>query len=259
MAFSRPLLLAAALALECGSAAAWTPRTRAQMVEEAVRLMPASLRLALEHRREPLLRGMLLPMTGEDGPTHRPPWHGGTLDAEIPARAAALARSVESAAPFDEVARSFGALAHFVADAGFPPGASGAEGARRYSDFAAFCESRRPRIPLVFYGHDDADLARGDFGAFARRVLDRARKEFPNLERAYAAAGTPPDPAAFDDRSVPFAVASLSYSQTVTDIVRAWLAAWQAAHGDVGRTPYREPQAAPREGKNDEPQGRNPR
>ncbi len=256
MASFRPIALAVLLSLAAAPARAWTPRTRVQMVDEAVRLLPASLRLAIEHRREPLLRGMLEPMTGEDGPGHRPPWQGGTLDAEIAERAAALVRSVESAAPFDEVARSFGALAHFVADAGYPPGAAGAGGAARYADFASFCESRRPRFPLVFYGYDDPDLARGDFRGFARRVLERARKEFPSLERAYAAAGTPPDPAAFDDRSVPFAVASLSYSNAVTDIAKAWLAAWQAAHGDVGRTPYRAPRAvSPEDRKKEE---RNP-
>ena len=48
-------------------------------------------------------------------------------------------------------------------------------------------------------------------------------------------------PSAFDDRSVPFAIGSLSYSRTVTYIVRAWLAAWDGAHGDLGRTPYMRP------------------
>jgi len=252
MASFRPIAFAVLLALVAAPARAWTPRTRVQMVDEAVRLLPASLRLAIEHRREPLLRGMLEPMTGEDGPSHRPPWQGGTLDAEIAERAEALVRSVESAAPFDEIAGAFGTLAHFVADAGYPPGAAGADGAARYTDFGSFCESRRPRFPLVFYGYDDRDLALGDFRGFGRRVLERARKEFPSLERAYSTAGTPPDPAAFDDRSVPFAVASLSYSNTVTDIARAWLAAWQAAHGDTGRTPYRGPRTAPREDKRKE-------
>ncbi len=208
------------------------------MADDAVRLMPASLRLALEHHREALLRGLLEPMTDEDAPGHLPPWSGGKLDESVESSARNLIRLVDSSAPFGDVVRSFGTLAHFVADAGFPPGAAGRAGAVRYADFAAFCESRRERIPLVFYGHEDADLDRGDFRAFARREMERARSEYANVARAYETAGTPPDPSAFDDRSVPFAVASLSYSRTVTCIVRAWIAAWKLSHGDTSRTPY---------------------
>jgi hypothetical protein len=91
---------------------------------------------------------------------------------------------------------------------------------------------------VVFYGHDSAELASGDFRAYALSVMKRARGEDRQLARAYAAAGDPPNPAAFDDRSVPFAVGSLSYSRTFTDIVRVWLAAWEHASGDMGRTPY---------------------
>ena len=40
---------------------------------------------------------------------------------------------------------------------------------------------------------------------------------------------------------------SLAYSRTVTLVVRAWLAAWRQAGGDVGRTPYLE-KPAPRAG-----------
>lgn len=219
-------------------AVAWTAPSRVRMVDEAVKMMPASLRLALEHYREPLVRGMLDSMTAEDDPHHLPADAGGTLDREIERRAKSVIDAVETAASFAEVARAFGTLAHFVADAGFPPGAAGKDGARIYRPFASFCESRRERFPLVFYGHPDADLARDDFAAFARRVIAASRAEFLPLARAYAEDAKAPDPAAFDDRSVPFAVASLAYSRSVTDIVRAWIAAWRLANGDLRRTPY---------------------
>jgi len=222
-------------------ARSWKPETRVRMVDEAVRLMPASLRLALEHHRKALLGGALEPMTGEGGPAHLPPWQEGTLDSQVAVSALGLVASVENAAPFREVARGFGELAHYVADAGFPPGASGQAGLGRYEDFAAFCESRIERFPLVFYGHQELEPGDDAFNTFTLRILNRARAEDTELARAYAQAGDPPDPAAFDDRSVPFAVASLSYSHSVTDIVRAWLAAWKQAHGDTGRTPYTKP------------------
>ncbi len=240
---SRPTLLAAALAaaaLAAGPAAAWTPRTRARMVDEAVTLLPASLRLALEHHRDPLLRGALEGMAHEDAPSHRPAAAGGSLENEIAHRSDALVRAIRTSRSFDDIARAFGELAHAVQDAGFPPNGS-PEGGPHYRHFSDFVESRSEKIPLVFYGHGDEDLARGDAAAFARRMVADAREQDGRLARVYAVAGDPPDPAAFDDRSIPFAIASLSYSRTVTDVVRAWLSAWERAHGDLHRTPYREP------------------
>lgn len=238
-------VLGAVLLAALGPAAAWTPRTRVHMTDEAVRLMPASLRLALVAQRERLLRGMLEPMRGEDDPGHRPPWAAGTLDREIEARAAELRETLSRQTPFGELAERFGALAHYVLDAGFPPGMTDGDGDGRYAHFADFCESRSERFPLVFYGHDDDDLARADYRAFALDSMQRARREDAELSRAYAAAGSPPDPAAFDDRSIPFAVGSLSYSHTVNEVVRVWLAVWESAGGDVGRTPYRKIAPAP--------------
>ncbi len=231
--------LAAATFLSLAPAAAWAPETRASFVDEAVRLMPASLSKALEHHRRPLLRGMLSPMTGEDGAQHRPPWAEGTLDAQIEAEVAALAAAVERAAPFEEIAERFGALAHYVADAGFPPGVTDGDGATHYEHFKAFCHARSERFPVVFYGHEDAQLAARDYRGYAASVMRRAMLDDRTLSRTYAEAGDPPHPSAFDDRSVPFAVASLSYSHTFTDIVRVWIAAWDQVGGDMARTPYR--------------------
>jgi hypothetical protein len=208
------------------------------MVDDAVKLMPPSLRSVLEKRRDDVRRGMLLPMTAEDAPAHRPPWDGGTVAASVDAAARDLVSGAETRVSFHDVARRFGVLAHYVADAGFPPAAAGAPGAARYAHFAALCETRRPRFPFVYYPRDDAALAQGDFTAFTLEVLGRARGDDANLSRAYADAPNWTDPAAFDDRSVPFAIASLSYSRSVSDIVQAWLAAWRLCHGDLAGTPY---------------------
>ena len=75
--------------------------------------------------------------------------------------------------------------------------------------------------------------------------MDHARVEDSQLSRAYAKAGDTPGFEVFDDRSIPFAVGSLSYSHCVTDIVRSWLAVWRLAGGDMGHTPYLEPATEP--------------
>lgn len=232
------LPLVALLVFPFEHASAWTGPTRVRMVDDAIKLLPPTLRQVLEKRRKELLKGMLDPMTREDAGAHRPPWDRGTLDRSVDEASKALVASVGKES-FREVARRFGTLAHFVADAGFPPGAGGSGDERRYAHFGAFCQSRRDRFPLVFYGHDGAALARRDPRGFTVSVLERARGEDRTLAQAYAAASSWDDPVAFDDRSVPFAIASLAYSHTVTDIVQSWLAAWELSHGDMGGTPYR--------------------
>lgn len=234
-------LLPALLALAPAAAWSWAPETRGRMVEEATRLVPGSLRIALEGHREQLLRGALGPLVYEKDSRHQPPWSGGSLEQKIEEEAQALSRALSAETPFGEVAERFGALAHYISDARFAPGASAGNGAKRYAHFAAFCESRRERFPLVFYGHGDEDLARGDWRGFALKIMRRASADDRDLERIYNVAGDPPARSAFDDRSVPFAVCSLNYSRSITDIVRAWLAVWSQAGGDMGQLPYASP------------------
>ncbi len=225
----RPASLFLSLTLSMSVAGAWSPTTRARQIDDAVRLMPAGLRLALERHRESLLRGAIEPLI-------EPP------ASDIEQLARELTATLTEPRPFPEAARAFGRLAYAIANAGFPPLATPPVDPARLDHFAAFCESRRDRFPLVFYGHDAPDLARGDWPAFARAILARSAGEDVDLARAYAAAAVDPDPTgAFDDRSVPFAIGSLAYSHTVTDIVRGWLGAWSTAGGDLSRTPYLRP------------------
>ena len=224
----------------CGAcvspALAWSPASRVQMLDQALRLLPESLRSALQGYHEELRRGMLEPMLDEDGPAHRAPWDDGHLDSTVDAEIEALVSALRKGSDFDEISRRFGRVAHFVLDAGFPP-AMGDDGSARYAHFGGYCEAKLSKFPLVFYGHDDES----DTVVYRDRALQtmsRARDDDRLLARAYAAAGDPPDPAHFGDRSVPFAVGSLSYSHGVTNIVRMWLGAWRQAGGDMGRTPF---------------------
>jgi len=237
----RRLLLPLALLLTFSAAtpaSAWSAKTRIQMVDEAIRLMPKSLRLVLEAQREAVRRGVLTPMVHEDSAGHHPPWAGGELDASIEAEAQELASLLAERTPFRELAIHFGQLAHYIQDSGFPPAMATPVDGSRLLHFTEFCESRAHRFPLVFYGHDAQALSAPDYREFGLSIMQRARDEDPALARAYAAAGDPPAASFFDDRSIPFAVGSLSYSHSVTDIVRAWLDIWHRAGGDTGRTPY---------------------
>ena len=208
------------------------------MTDDALLMMPQTLRMLLERHRGELRRGALEPLTSEGSAPHVAPWLGGSLIEEIERRSDLVIESVRAQKPFREVAARFGALAHFVADAGFPPAAGAAEGVDHLDHFAALVEERREKFPFVFYGHGETALDRGDLPGSVAAILERARSQNRDLLRAYREAGDVPAEWAFDDRSVPFAIASLSYSRTTTDIVRIWLETWKRAGGDLGRTPY---------------------
>lgn len=222
----------------CTDLAAWAPETRIRMVRDALNMMPRSLRSVLGGHEKSIMRGALTPLTEEGTPPHLPPALQGTLPDEISRRSAALVAAVDEREPFSEIAERFGALSHFVADAGYPPSGGGAEGAIRYDHFAGFVNSRLEKIPFVFYGHDRGALQEDEIREFALGIIERAARQDSELARSYGPDGADGTPGAFDDRSVPFAIASLAYSRTVTDIVRAWLSAWERARGDLGRTPY---------------------
>jgi hypothetical protein len=84
LALALALVLVAIAAAPC--AEAFPPETRLRIVDEAIRLMPASLRLALENHREEVRRGALEPLAEEDGPEHRPPRDAGASIVRSPRR-----------------------------------------------------------------------------------------------------------------------------------------------------------------------------
>src|SRR5678815_590829 len=130
-------VLALCAAVASPPARAWTAATRVVMIDDAVKLMPPSLRKVLEKRRNDVRRGMLEPMTQEDALAHRPPSDGGTVESSVDGAARDLVSGATTRVSFNDVARRFGVLAHFVADAGFPPAAAGSDGSSRYAHFAA--------------------------------------------------------------------------------------------------------------------------
>ena len=226
------------LILASWPAAAWVPESRVRMIDEAVRFMPPSLRIALEGHRKELLRGVLEPMKTEDAPEHKAPAMGGTLDKAVADEAGRLSEILSGKTKFPKIAEQFGRLAHYVLDTGFPPGVT-TEGDGRYHHFGKFCDSRRERFPLVFYGHDNERLADGDYRAYALEVIERSTQNDRQLAEIYARDAGHSHTSNFDDRSVPFAVGSIAYSRSINDIVRVWLSVWEQAGGDVGRTPYK--------------------
>jgi hypothetical protein len=105
--------------------------------------------------------------------------------------------------------------------------------------FSAYFRGKMDRFPLVFNGYGAFDLASGDYPGFASIIQARYTGDRDRLRLAYHPPdGGPVRAIDFDDRSVPFAIASLCYSHSVTDTAQVWIRVWQRVNGDLAGTPY---------------------
>ncbi|RMG42402.1 MAG: hypothetical protein D6718_13955 [Acidobacteria bacterium] len=90
---------------------------------------------------------------------------------------------------------------------------------------------------MTFDGFADPHLAAGDPVAFGRSIAAKARRDYEGILRSFFPEGRRPTAADFDDRSIPFAAASLEVSLAVGATAKAWLYAWHRAHGDLEGAP----------------------
>jgi hypothetical protein len=227
----------AAAAATAHPANAWTGATRARMIRDALKVTPPSLNAILDHYREDLDRGMEIPSSHETEEVHYQ-----LADGSAGLAAAAVVHKQEEAQALlsgkhglRKFAFEMGTLAHLTADVSFPLNASDADPREPlYREaYRAYIEHALDRIPFVL----DPAAATGvdDLGVEAR-MMESARRSARNYDQIGAAFkddGTPRTPQTLDERSVPFAVASLAYSQAVNDIVRVWCRLWRASGGDM--------------------------
>lgn len=214
-------------------AAAFTPETRALVIERATKLLPDALRRQFTRHARSLYRGALEGID-ETGPGHSA-LDPGDGDAALARAVADATAAVDERLPMREVALRFGRIARVCTDLSFPlhVGPDDPREAALYLDYARFIESRLDRIRVTFAGFEDPRLAQGDIEGFAREVALRARRDYDGIIRSYHPEGRRSVSADFDDRSVAFASASLEVSLAVTATARAWVYAWHEANGDL--------------------------
>jgi len=237
----RVFMVLAAITTAAATAAhpanAWTGATRTRMIRDALKVTPPALNAILDHYRKDLDRGMEVPSSHETEEVHYQ-----VADGSAGMAAAAVAQKKEEAQALLAVkhglrkfAFEMGTLAHLTADVSFPLNASDADPREPlYREaYRAYIERALDRIPFVL---DPAAATGVDDVGVEARMMDSARRTARNYDQIGAAFkddGTPRTPQSLDDRSVPFAVASLAYSQAVNDIVRVWCRLWRASGGDM--------------------------
>ena len=220
----------------------WTDATRARMIEDALKASPPSLRAVLEAHERRLIRGMLDPSRREGEEVHyqHPEGRGGMAAAGVAFKVRKVRELLLERRSLRRFVYEMGTLAHLVSDASFPLNVSDADSREPlYREaYRRYVEKVLVRIPFVLDRSRAGELEDGDVERFIMTNVRRAEPNYALIGPAYKDDGTPVTPRALDERSVPFGVASLAYSEAVTGIVLIWRRVWISVNGDMTGTPF---------------------
>lgn len=229
-------LVALIAALSGAPALAWTDATRLRMIADALKVAPPGLSAILKKHRKDLERGMTVPSKHEEEEVHFLRAEGGGLAAEAVILKAKQAKELlAEKGKLDRFAFEAGALAHLVSDVSFPLNASDADPREPLirEAYRSLIERSLDKIPFVL---DPAPAPLSDSGGLRPYLIESARRaarSYARIAPAFKDDGTPVTPQAVDDRSVPFGVGALAYSQAVNDVVRVWALLWRESGGDM--------------------------
>jgi hypothetical protein len=224
-----------------GPAFAWTDLTRRRMLDDAVKLTPPALRAVLERYRGDLVDGMLDPSRAESGEDHRQREGGyGHAARTIGLRCEQAQTLVGKPGRLGLAVYALGNAAHFAADVNFPlnTGGDGRTDPVFYAAYQRYVETTLGRFPVVLNREDSPELRESRLEDFGRAAARRASAFLPPIQAAYTPDGKPRSASSFDERSLPFGIASLSYSNAVNDIARVWIHVWESVGGDPSGRPF---------------------
>lgn len=232
MPVQRMLLCAAVLLAALRPSLAFDAAGRAKIAFDAIRLSPPALgRQLLRHRTDVERGASIADLATEDLDT---------TCRRLAADTDAVVAMIDNHRPFRDISRALGRLAGVISLLNHPLwGESDQQSKEDMKRFAAYFEQRMDRFPLVFSGYEQGPLAEQGPAGLARAIRSRYRGDDERLRQAYHPPGGARVLASgFDDRSVPFAIASLAYSHAVTDVASLWIHLWRRANGDLSGTPY---------------------
>ena len=205
-------------------------------------MSPPALASVLERYRSDLIHGMTDPLRGEAGEEHRQHSSGdyGGAAGRIALHSEQAVTIIGQPGRLRLAVYALGTAAHFVADVDFPlncpPGPVGDP--VFYGSYAMYAEKMMPYFLVVLDQKPSPELAKNRLEEFGRAAALRSSRYVAPLHAAYAPDGKPRSAADFDVKSIPFGVASLSYSQSVNDIARLWAHLWRRAGGDLEGQPF---------------------
>lgn len=219
----------------------WTPRTYQIIVVKSMRLMPASFRnVMLQHKKE-ILSGSIRPdELTETQHTYDVRNQSGYLQQRIVELSSGIPLKIATHVPFRIIAEDFGRLSHYMADLNDPLIFNDSD--RREStyrtDFARYLEKNIDLFPWIFDGHEHPLLRKESELDYLQHIASDTAKKYSLLGNAYYPNGTLVSSDTFDPRSLPFGIASLSFTHSISNTVQIWFYVWRKAHGDISYTPF---------------------
>jgi hypothetical protein len=218
----------------------WTSRTYQIITVQSTKLMPASFQRIMRKHKEEILRACLKPdELGEEAHFYDLEARNGYLEERILELTRSIPEKIRNHTPFREVAEDFGRLAHYLSDLNDPLlllDTDPKESQYRI-DFAIYAEKNIEKYPWVFDGHEHDLLKQDRLRDYIYQVASQASAKYPRLGEAYFPNGTLISSDTFDPRSLPFGIASLSYSHSITHTVQIWFHTWKKSNGDITYTP----------------------
>jgi hypothetical protein len=219
---------------------AWTSHTYQIVVVQSTKLMPASFQRIMRQHKEEILRGSLKPDDkGEEFHRYDLSQRSGYLQNRVLELTQSIPEEIRTHRPFREVAEQFGRLSHYMSDLNDPLLLVDSDPRElQYSvDFQIYAEKNIPKFPWIFDGHENIYLKEGKVQDFIYDIASRASSKYDRLGEAFFPNGFLVSSDTFDERSLPFGIASLSYSHAITNTVQIWFYTWQQSHGDITYTP----------------------
>jgi hypothetical protein len=233
---SRALALVVVLSLSSASAFGWTNPTRMRMLGDALKVAPPGLAAILKKHRAELERGMTEPSRHEDEEVHFLRADGGGLAADAAVLKEKEAKDLlQKKGTLPRFAYECGALAHLVSDVSFPLNASDSDPREPLvrEGYRKLLERLLDKIPFVLDPAPAPLVDSADLRPYLLESARRAVRSYARIAPAFKDDGTPVSPQAVDERSVPFGVGALAYSQAVNDIARVWALLWRESGGDM--------------------------
>ena len=207
---------------------------------QSTKLMPATFQRIMKRHKEEILLGCLKPdELGEESHFYDLENRKGFLEDRILELTREIPEKIQTHRPFREIAVDFGRLSHYLSDLNDPlllRNTDPKEPQYRI-DFAIYAEKNIEKFPWVFDGHEQDLLKEDRLRDYIYQVASQASAKYPRLGEAYFPHGTLVSSDTFDPRSLPFGIASLSYSHSITHTVQVWFHTWKKSNGDITYTP----------------------